>query len=90
MYRWTNGKFKSALHRVVTLAGQERFSTAFFAEPNFEAEIAPLPTCVSEQDPPKWPPTTSGEYLMGRYNATHATYAERQREGAAVIAVEGP
>lgn len=81
--RWSNGRFKSGLHRVVIHKGQERYSTAFFAEPNFKAVIAPLPTCVSEQNPAKWPPTTSGEYLLGRYGVTHGTYMEREKEKAA-------
>lgn len=83
LHRWTNGRFKSAMHRVITSSGKERFSTAFFAEPNFEAEVAPLPTCISNQNPPRWPPTTSGEYLMSRYAATHSTFASRQKVCAA-------
>lgn len=71
------------MHRVVTLGGKERFSTALFVEPNFEAVVAPLPTCVSEEYPAKWPSTTSGEYLMGRYKATHGTYAKRLEAVAA-------
>src|SRR5689334_11609114 len=37
--RWANGIFKSTLHRVVNLAGKERYSTAFFFEPNFDTVV---------------------------------------------------
>lgn len=33
-----------------------------------------LPTCCSAENPARFPPTTSGEYLLGRYAATHAGY----------------
>ncbi|KAK9789927.1 hypothetical protein WJX73_006573 [Symbiochloris irregularis] len=89
LHRWSNGRFQSGLHRVVTLPGQERYSTAFFAEPSFKTVIAPLPTCVSEENPAKWPPTTSGEYLMSKYNATHSTYKSRQ-EGAVQATPSAP
>ena len=38
--RWTNGVCKSTLHRVVTVGTSERYSTAFFMEPNFNAVSA--------------------------------------------------
>lgn len=38
--RWTNGVCKSTLHRVVTDGTKERYSTAFFMEPNFHAVSA--------------------------------------------------
>ena len=35
--RWTNGRFKSTLHRVVN--ANERFSTPFFLAPNWDAKV---------------------------------------------------
>ena len=35
--RWTNGRFKSTLHRVVN--SNERFSTPFFLAANWDAEV---------------------------------------------------
>jgi len=37
--RWTNGRFKSTLHRVVN--SNERFSTPFFLAANWDAEVSP-------------------------------------------------
>lgn len=72
--RWTNGLFKSTLHRVVNTVGKERYSCAFFFEPNFNTRVEVLPCCVSEHRPAAYPPTTAGEHLLGKYAQTHAGY----------------
>jgi isopenicillin N synthase-like dioxygenase len=72
--RWTNGLFKSTLHRVVNTAGKERYSCAFFFEPNFNTRVECLPCCVNEDRPAAYPPTTAGEHLLGKYAQTHAGY----------------
>ncbi|THH27988.1 hypothetical protein EUX98_g6201 [Antrodiella citrinella] len=40
---WTNGVYKSTLHRVVHRSSNYRVSIPFFFEPNFDALIEPLP-----------------------------------------------
>lgn len=41
--RWTNGMYRSTMHRVINTTGCERYSCAFFMEPNFDAVVEPLP-----------------------------------------------
>eukprot|EP00899_Mesostigma_viride_P014331 jgi/Mesvir1/2289/Mv19327-RA.1 len=53
--RWSNGIFKSTLHRVVNISGRERYSIPFFFEPNFEAVVECLPTCCGPDNPPNLP-----------------------------------
>lgn len=43
LQRWTNGLYRSTLHRVVNRHGGERHSIAFFFEPNFDARVEALP-----------------------------------------------
>lgn len=72
--RWTNGLYRSTLHRVVNPRGAERYSTPFFFEPNFDTQVEALPSCCGPDSPPKYPPTTSGQHLLEKYAQTHAGY----------------
>lgn len=71
---WTNGLYRSTLHRVVNHTGQERYSVPFFFEPNFTARVECLPCCCSGDRPAAYPPTTAGQHLLDKYAATHAGY----------------
>jgi len=67
---WTNGLYKSTLHRVVHRGTNYRVSIPFFFEPNFTARIAPLPvailTLAEKDDAPNevYKPVVYGEFLM--------------------------
>ncbi|KAK9947807.1 hypothetical protein M0R45_003411 [Rubus argutus] len=69
--RWSNCIFKSTLHRVVG-NGQDRYSIAYFVEPSHDCLVECLPTCKSEENPPKFPPILCHTYLSQRYHDTHA------------------
>ncbi|KAL8037671.1 hypothetical protein ABFX02_11G053000 [Erythranthe guttata] len=69
--RWSNCVFRSTLHRVLG-NGQERYSIAYFVEPNHDCIVECLPTCQSETNPPKFSPIKSQDYLLQRYKDTHA------------------
>ena len=62
MARWTADRWVSTLHRVVAIPGQPaRQSLAFFHQPDWEAEIAPLDGSDA------YPPVRSGPYLMAKF-----------------------
>jgi len=71
--RWTNGAYKSTLHRVVNQTGKERYSVAFFFEPNFDTVVECLPGCCREVAA-KYPPVMYGDHILGKYKQTHANF----------------
>jgi len=80
MAQWTNDEWVSTLHRVANppaarAADSRRQSLVFFHNPNYDARIECLPSCCSAARPPKYAPTTSGEYLRARFMATQNAMA---------------
>ena len=72
LMRWTNDVYVSTPHRVVQPA-RERYSIAFFLDPNPEAMVSAIPTCVAPGAQPKYPPITTAAYLQERFAATYGT-----------------
>ena len=72
--RWSNGQFVSTRHRVLNVTGKQRLSLPLFFEPNFGCVVECLPSCLDETSGARYPPVTAGEYLLGRYAATHEAY----------------
>ncbi|KIL67882.1 hypothetical protein M378DRAFT_159086 [Amanita muscaria Koide BX008] len=46
---WSNGLYRSTLHRVIHQGSNYRISIPFFYEPNFDAVIQPLPAALRKQ-----------------------------------------
>src|SRR5262245_24204586 len=75
MMHWTNDRWISTLHRVVNppddLASRSRRqSLVFFHQPNYDAIIECLPTCHDSDNPPKYPPITSGAHRRAKFLKT--------------------
>ena len=68
---WTNDRWRSTLHRVVppprsTSGTARRRSVAFFFDGNHDALVECLPSCVSVENPAKYPPVLAGDHLMAK------------------------
>jgi len=77
MQRWTNDRWKSTLHRVAVPPPQpgrptRRQSIAFFHQPNWDAAITCIPTCLAPGETAKYPSVGSGEYLASKFRSTVA------------------
>jgi isopenicillin N synthase-like dioxygenase len=75
MARWTNDRWRSTLHRVVTpparvAASARRQSIAFFHNANWDAMIDCIPTCLGPGESPRYAPVTAGEHLMSKFRST--------------------
>jgi isopenicillin N synthase-like dioxygenase len=73
----------STLHRVVNPLGEagpesRRMPPVFFPDPNYDAPVACIPTCLKTGDMPKYDPTTSGEHLRRLFMATQMTVAQQE------------
>ena len=69
LMRWTNDIYVSTPHRVIEPVA-ERYSIALFLDPNPEAMVSAIPSCVPEGSAPRYPPITAGAYLQQRFDAT--------------------
>ena len=77
MKRWTNGRFKSTPHRALPSVGQHRYAIPFFLGPQFDWEIACLPTCTGPDNPPRWPPITYAAWQEYWYDANYDPKAQQ-------------
>ncbi|MDT4828899.1 2-oxoglutarate-dependent ethylene/succinate-forming enzyme [compost metagenome] len=72
MARWTNDTLLANVHRVVNRQKRDRYSIAFFLDPDYNAKIECIDTCVADGQKPKYPPIIFGEYNNAKLDATFA------------------
>ena len=71
MPRWTNDRWRSAMHRVINRAsGRDRWSIAYFFDLDADAVITPLDSCVGADRPARYGPITAGAHLAEMYLRT--------------------
>ena len=73
---WTNDCFTSTPHRVINYSDSDRYSIPLFFNPSFDTVATCLPTCQSENNPPKYEPIHYGDYLTKIYGRIFATVDE--------------
>lgn len=69
MKRWTNGRFKATVHRVIHTKDTPRISMPLFCNPNFHTVVDPRQLGVAEEEA-LFPPVLSGEFLISRFQKT--------------------
>jgi isopenicillin N synthase-like dioxygenase len=71
--RWTNGLYRSTMHRVLNRAsGRSRYSVPYFSNPDFNARVECLPTCTDAAYPPRYAPCTAGQHLKESFELSYA------------------
>lgn len=71
LMRWTNEVYVSTPHRVLPPA-RERYSIAFFLDPNPDALVRAIPSCVPAGQSPRHAAVTAADYLQQRFAATYS------------------
>jgi isopenicillin N synthase-like dioxygenase len=79
----TNGRFSSALHRVINRYGRERYSVPFFANPSYDAVLAPLPQFVDDAHPAQFGPYPVGEQMLSFYRGLWPSAGKNTGKSAA-------
>jgi isopenicillin N synthase-like dioxygenase len=75
MSRWTNGRWRSTLHRVINppreiTGSTRRLSLVAFTGPNENTEVVCLPTCAGPGRPALFTPVRAGEFAMAKLTAS--------------------
>ncbi len=78
MMRWSNNQFVSTPHRVINSGRRQRYSMPFFFGANYDTVVAPLAECCGPNNPPRYPPTRSGEWSVNMITDAYE-YRKAQR-----------
>ena len=70
LMRWTNGLYKSTVHRVVNRTSEERYSIPLFYSINYEEKIETLPGMLREGESNGIDGITAGRYVLERVGMT--------------------
>ena len=76
LMRWTNDVYVSTPHRVINRSLKERYSIAFFYDPNPDAMVETIPSCVREGEFTRYPPIPAADYLKLRLDASKPKEAD--------------
>lgn len=78
MARWTNDRWVATNHRVVNPPREQamtrRISVPFFHQPNHDAVIESIPSCVDSEHPSRYRPVLAGEWIEQRRLGRPANY----------------
>lgn len=75
MAQWTNDLWISTRHRVRppkadSSGNTRRMSLVFFHQPNYDALIECLPSCLAPGEEPRYAPISSGDHLTSKFQKT--------------------
>ena len=79
LMRWTNDVYVSTPHRVVNRSAKERYSIAFFYDPNPDAIVETIPSCLKQGERACYPAVLAADYLNQRLDASKPIEAVRPR-----------
>jgi isopenicillin N synthase-like dioxygenase len=88
MRRWSNDRFLSTPHGVINDSGADRYSIAYFHSPNVETVIECVPSCISADNPPRYPKAVYRDLVLEFYRANYFHQKGHQSDAATLAAAE--
>ncbi len=73
---WSNDRYRAPLHRVLASAESSRYSAAFFFNPSYATDYAPIGSCLDPGEPIRYRPINWGQFRSGRAAGDYADYGE--------------
>ncbi|MBV8119493.1 MAG: isopenicillin N synthase family oxygenase [Alphaproteobacteria bacterium] len=89
MRRWSNDRLLSTPHGVLNDSGTDRYSIAYFHSPNPDRVIECLPSCVSSDNPPHYPPAVFRDLVLEFYRANYFHQKGHRSTVAALAGASG-
>ena len=74
MQVWSNDIYKAAIHRVLAMDSQVRYSIPFFFNPAANCKVSPLPSVIDEHNPSRYQPIEWGSFRGQRSDGDYADY----------------
>jgi len=86
MRRLSNDRFLSTPHGVINESGTDRYSIAFFYSPNPATVLECLPSCVSADNPPQYPPAVYRDLILEFYRKNYFHQKGHASDAAKLVA----
>lgn len=72
MTRWTNGRLRSAVHRVINASGRERYSIPQFHHPDYHTVVDPRDLPLTDE--PAFDAVVAGDFVAKGFGADRASW----------------
>lgn len=72
--RWSNDRFLATPHRVTTAVERDRYSLAYFFNPDLDDVIEPVESCCGAGDPARYEPIRYGDFFAAYLAKTYTHY----------------
>jgi isopenicillin N synthase-like dioxygenase len=78
--RWTNERFRATPHRVLPPKNNDRYSLACFVNTSLDTVAHKIPSCVSDDNPMKYPEESYWDFYKWYLQQTYTHYGKVAEE----------